>query len=385
MNTFKKPVLLILGVLLSISILWSFGKAMKKADDTEAGALYMWDENDYIDVSDNGKWGDERQEIYEDRAVNVLPAKEFTLIDATDRQVFAIDREGNLYSWGEDGYVFFYYSDKELYCLDSEQTKGTARIFPGAYISHCMIRENGSVYSLMSRDTYFYSGDLPWIYPGISRRNTIPWKDIDFIQVSTGGGRLYLYELGETDIEQIAADEYTVFLYGEDGVLRYWDSNKIKYHDFVEAVYRPVGPKGEGPWIDVNGEYIEVDINSILGRPKEDKVKIIDMCAGDESVLFLMETGEVFMSSYQTYDREEVEYWIDSTNPYRTVYTAAVELDLKKVAFSPLEWKNIVRLNSDGGSHFTAVDRDGHYYALDTEQEVVRELSLKRVSFYPET
>lgn len=75
MNTFKKPVLLILGVLLSISILWSFGKAMKKADDTEAGALYMWDENDYIDVSDNGKWGDERQEIYEDRAVNVLPAK----------------------------------------------------------------------------------------------------------------------------------------------------------------------------------------------------------------------------------------------------------------------------------------------------------------------
>ena len=128
MNTFKKPVLLILGVLLSISILWSFGKAMKKADDTEAGALYMWGENDYIDVSDTGKWGDERQEIYEDRAVNVLPAKEFTLIDATDRQVFAIDREGNLYSWGEDGYVFFYYSDKELYCLDSEQTKGTARI-----------------------------------------------------------------------------------------------------------------------------------------------------------------------------------------------------------------------------------------------------------------
>ena len=475
MNTFKKPVLLILGMLLLIFILWSFTKTMKEPDDTDAvkteaetiqnidkkkekhvnggsqpssveagldlqetqaesfeitdiiwgeeyyvalcsdgnirqwhvseekekavrvggienaakimtvgegrafyavtddGALYMWGENDYVDVSDNGKRWDARQEIYEDRAVNVLPAKEFTLIDATDRQVFAIDLEGNLYSWGEDGYRFFYNSDKELYCLDSEQTKGTERIFPGAYIFHYMIREDGSVYSLMSRDTYFYSGNLPWIYPGISRRNTIPWNGIDFIQVSIGGGRLYLYELGETDIEQIAADEYTVFLYGEDGVLRYWDSNKIRYHDFVEAVYRPSGCEEGGPWVDVNGEYIVVDINSIFGRPKEDKVRITDMCAGDESVLFLMETGEVFMSSYQTYDGDEVEYWIDSTNPYRTAYTATVELDLKKVAFAPLEWKNIVRLNSDGGSHFTAVDRDGNYYVLDTDQSVGQE------------
>ena len=79
------------------------------------------------------------------------------------------------------------------------------------------------------------------------------------------------------------------------------------------------------------------------------------------------------MSSYQTYDGDEVEYWIDSTNPYRTAYTATVELDLKKVAFAPLEWKNIVRLNSDGGSHFTAVDRDGNYYVLDTDQSVGQE------------
>ncbi len=340
---------------------------------TDDGALYMWGENDYVDVSDNGKRWDARQEIYEDRAVNVLPAKEFTLIDATDRQVFAIDLEGNLYSWGEEGYRFFYNSDKELYCLDSEQTKGTERIFPGAYIFHYMIREDGSVYSLMSRDTYFYSGNLPWIYPGISRRNTIPWNGIDFIQVSIGGGRLYLYELGETDIEQIAADEYTVFLYGEDGVLRYWDSNKIKYHDCVEAVFRPTRPEGDGPWVDVNGEYIEVDINSILGRPKEDKVRITDMCAGDESVLFLMDTGEVFMSSYQTYSREKVEYWIDSTRTDRTVFTNTVELDLKELAFAPLEWKNIVRLNSDGGNRFTAVDRDGNYYVLDTDQPVGQE------------
>ena len=82
---------------------------------TDDGALYMWGENDYIDVHNNGKWGDERQNIYEDYAVNVLPTKEFALIDATDRQVFAIDREGELYSWGDDGYMFFYNSDKELY------------------------------------------------------------------------------------------------------------------------------------------------------------------------------------------------------------------------------------------------------------------------------
>ena len=219
MNTFKKPVLLILGMLLLIFILWSFTKTMKEPDDTDAvkteaetiqnidkkkekhvnggsqpssveagldlqetqaesfeitdiiwgeeyyvalcsdgnirqwhvseekekavrvggienaakimtvgegrafyavtddGALYMWGENDYIDVHNNGKWGDERQNIYEDYAVNVLPTKEFALIDATDRQVFAIDREGELYSWGDDGYMFFYNSDKELYHL----------------------------------------------------------------------------------------------------------------------------------------------------------------------------------------------------------------------------------------------------------------------------
>ena len=35
--------------------------------------------------------------------------------------------------------------------------------------------------------------------------------------------------------------------------------------------------------------------------------------------------------------------------------------------------KNIVRLNSDGGSHFTAVDRDGNYYVLDTDQPVGQE------------
>ncbi len=340
---------------------------------TDDGALYMWGENDYIDVHNNGKWGDERQNIYEDYAVNVLPTKEFALIDATDRQVFAIDREGELYSWGDDGYMFFYNSDKELYHLDYEQVKGTARIFPGAYIFHYMIREDGSVYSLMSRDTYFYSGSLPWIYPGIGMTTKSLATGIDYMQVSIGGGRLYLYELGETDIEQIAADEYTVFLYGEDGVLRYWDSNKIKYHDCVEAVFRPTRPEGDGPWVDVNGEYIEVDINSILGRPKEDKVRITDMCAGDESVLFLMDTGEVFMSSYQTYSREKVEYWIDSTRTDRTVFTNTVELDLKELAFAPLEWKNIVRLNSDGGNRFTAVDRDGNYYVLDTDQPVGQE------------
>ena len=98
------------------------------------------------------------------------------------------------------------------------------------------------------------------------------------------------------------------------------------------------------------------------------------MCACDENVLYLMETGEVFMSSYQTYDQEEVEYWIDSTNPYRTEYTRTVELELKQVVFVPLEWKNIVKLNSDGDSHFTAVDCDGNYYVLDTS----RKLQLKK-------
>lgn len=36
MNTFKKPVLLILGMLLLIFILWSFTKTMKEPDDTDA-------------------------------------------------------------------------------------------------------------------------------------------------------------------------------------------------------------------------------------------------------------------------------------------------------------------------------------------------------------
>ena len=73
---------------------------------TEDGALYMWGENEYVDTN-NPKWGEERQKIYEDRAVSVFSGDEFVLADATDKQAFAINKEGSLYTWGDTGYRFF--------------------------------------------------------------------------------------------------------------------------------------------------------------------------------------------------------------------------------------------------------------------------------------
>lgn len=180
---------------------------------TEDGALYMWGENEYVDTN-NPKWGEERQKIYEDRAVSVLPGDEFVLVDATDKQAFAIDKEGNLYAWGDTGYRYFYSSDEELdhkYHLENDLVKGTERIFTGADLSHYFIREDGSVYTLRSwHSSYDY---IPWIYPGIDRTNTMLLDEIDFIVFGWGGSSsLYLYELGETDIEQIAADKYNGIL-----------------------------------------------------------------------------------------------------------------------------------------------------------------------------
>ena len=71
----------------------------------------------------------------------------------------------------------------------------------------------------------------------------------------------------------------------------------------------------------------------------------MDLCAGKENVLFLMEDGQVLISEYVTNGEEESQL---QNNEY---------LQLKTVRLKKMDWKNIVRINTDGGHYFSAVLR----------------------------
>ena len=45
------------------------------------------------------------------------------------------------------------------------------------------------------------------------------------------------------------------------------------------------------------------------------------------------------------------------------------DLPIKTVVLKKLDWENVVRINTDGMSRFTAVDRNGEYYFLDSASQ----------------
>ena len=98
------------------------------------------------------------------------------------------------------------------------------------------------------------------------------------------------------DINQMAADGYTMFIVKADGTLWYWNSERIKYHD-NKAAMADVNSK-----INYGGKFIAVDYTRLLNgeENRADDQKITDLCAGKENVLFLTDSGQVFISKYVT-------------------------------------------------------------------------------------
>ncbi|MDE7249450.1 MAG: hypothetical protein K2N82_06080, partial [Lachnospiraceae bacterium] len=120
---------------------------------------------------------------------------------------------------------------------------------------------------------------------------------------------------------------------------------------------------------DYAGNWKSVNIKEILGRKNESGYApyIVKICAGSENVFFLTDDGQVFMSEYITNAVEDVEYYNhESTNPNRERIITVEDLHLKTITFHKMDWKDIISINTDGTHFFSAVDKDGRYFYVDT-------------------
>ena len=74
------------------------------------------------------------------------------------------------------------------------------------------------------------------------------------------------------------------------------------------------------------------------------------------------------MSEYITNAVEDVDYYNhESTNPNRERTITVKDLHLKTIIFHKMDWKDIISINTDGTYYFSAVDKDGEYFYIDTE------------------
>ena len=344
---------------------------------SEDGNVYVWGSNEWGQIS-----MEDREEYFEEavhlsRLSNIVDLDICLDVDSEKAKGFCIDENGNFYEWG----LYLYFEEEK----DSEPgfpqeyielVKGTKKLFTGAGNYNYFIRADGSVFSIM--ETTLWDSTRDFIFPRLpvdeNRFNIdgmpLTENEIQFRTLNQGTkyGMTILYELGEEEgIERIESDAYTMFLYREDGTLWYWNSGAIKYHDNKYAM-----SNSEIYGEDYQGGFEEVDLKKILGiDDKEEYIpKIVDMCAGSENVLFLTNDGQVFVSEYVTSEIKDVEYYIlRNTNPNRLRTGWIYDLQLKKINFYQLDWKDIASINTNGEYQFSAVNEQGEYFYLNMTPE----------------
>lgn len=222
----------------------------------------------------------------------------------------------------------------------------------------------------MELEPYAYEYEVKnCILPVFGRSEKIPWDSLNWIELTVDAVPDYtiFHEMGDGEgVEDMTADQYTMFLYKEDHTLWYWDNKRIPYHDCR------INERPEDGIDDYSGMFREVDMESILEM--EEPPGIRNMCAGKENVLFLTEGGQVFISGYTTteiWDREEMEFYYYTASQSRWVpVPSAVDLEIKDITFQKLGWENIISINTDGEFQFSAVDREGNCYYLCTEEDM---------------
>lgn len=353
------------------------------------GYIYAWGSNrrGMIDPVEKGSMSYEKYDVIFNKPILVEGISDVTEMDAKNGKAFAIDEEGRLYAWGwavplsGNGW-----DDMKPEWLPEEGWKAIGNVkemFIGAGEYHYFIRGDGSIFSIM--DLYYY--DLSYVYPYIFPDLSIMGEQTDLsyeekytsslllpepaVQIDEGSkfGITVLYEMGsDADIDQITADNYTMFMVKKDGTLWYWNSDRIKYHDRKAAMV-----DASNGAINFGGKYIEVDYLGLLGHGENGigDQRIIDLCAGEENALFLTDSGQVFISKYITTEIKDVEYYDRSTtNPWRTYFTMVeYGMHLKSLSFEKLDYENIARINTDGGYHFSLLDKEGNYFNLDMSDE----------------
>lgn len=344
---------------------------------SEDGYVYAWGSNEWQQISTEEDADRNFEEAEQVLGLNDIVDMDVSVdFDSSRAKIFAIDKSGNFYAWG----IYLYWDEEQDFepgfpKKNAELVQGVSKVFAGAGNYHYFIREDGTVFSIMDNSIWesnhindFVFPQLPLELPDLSiDASPLPLSGISYVDLREGTkyGTTILYELGqEKDIKCIDADDHTVFIAREDGTLWYWNSKMIKYHDCKDALADP-----ESGQEDYRGYWEKVDVKEVLGITdvNTQPPHIVDICAGSENVLFLTDDGQVFMSEYVTSATEDVEYYnLESTNPNRERTKIIEDLPLKTISFQKLEWEKVISINTDGNSHFSAVDETGKYFYIDT-------------------
>lgn len=336
------------------------------------GYIYAWGKNQLGIIRPD----EERNKIF-NQPVVIEGISNVKDMDAKNGKVFAIDKEGNFYAWGLELYKEDYNDVRPGFTKEGRKAvKNVKKIFMGAGEYHYFVREDEGIFSIMSSPMDLTYVDA-FIFPDLTIVEKEPGtlfkeKYFEFdrpessVRIDEGSkwGKTILYEMGNSDnISHIDADDYTMFILRTDGTLCYWNSERIKYHDYKIAL-ADIDSK-----INYGGCFIEVDYAELLNSEKSDmkNPRIIDLCAGKENVLFLTDNGQVFMSKYITTEIKDVEYYNRaSTKPDRTIFTGRLtNMHLKALSFQKLGYQNIIGVNTDGNFHFSLLDNEGNYYDLN--------------------
>ncbi|MDE5598543.1 MAG: hypothetical protein K2J04_12050 [Lachnospiraceae bacterium] len=297
-------------------------------------------------------------------------AKREELSDIVDMAVglgsaFAVDREGKLYAW-RLGRHSVYAQDiiPSLFEENQDLIGNVKEVYPGTWRCHFFKREDGSLFSIMSLEKTNAKAKTYFIFPFFSGDEPVTdWCNDERVFDIRGAEEnklVILYEMGiRDDIELLANDNCTMYMYLEDGTLWYWNNDRITYYNKEEA-----GASVELQGYDYNGFFEEVDIRSILGITDEsvDTPKIIDICSGRHGVLFLMEDGQVFASEYVTKEVRDVDYYTFEEEEGVPLTETCYQMRLKELSFRKLEYENIISINSDEDSSFYLVDKSGNVY-----------------------
>ncbi len=244
----------------------------------------------------------------------------------------------------------------------------------GAGRNHYFIREDGTVFSLMSRSACD-EGGYGFLFPNENDKQkeiTYYWAgDLNHIEILNREEKPYFhiiyYECENlTNADQISADDYTMFLSKQDGTLWYWMSDRIKYHKYTWLSSHADDGMEHG-----EGQFVSVDIAEIMDIQEGEPIpRIMDMCSNAENTLFLTSDGELFVSSYVTDHMEDVAYYVKfNADPGRLpAVEVSYDVPIKHVEFKQLDYHNIIRINGDGQYHFSAIDSMGNYYHITTAE-----------------
>lgn len=338
---------------------------------TAGGEVYYWG------------WGleDIRYEKKHADGMVLTPARlegleEIVDLDGKNRRLFALDKEGRLYSLGMCLDYALMSTPVDVFSGCEELGRNIDRIVAGAGNYHYFIRKDGTVCSIMeSFDDIFTPYMLLFPAQGEGMPGVESYarpEEVDSLVIlnkDTKVDHVVYYDLaGVSGVETASADGYTVFLGKTDGTLWYWDSDRIKYHDDERALLDP-----ESAWERCQGRFARIDIGEILSRDGErDTPRVIAMESGLECTMFLTDDGSVFVSRYETCGVEDVACYVKG-NP-RPGYLPSVvtieDMELKTIVFERLAIENIVSIASDGRENFIALDVDGVCYrfaAMDSE------------------